>query len=248
MIDRKCCCASTSVGASSAAWPPASMTWSMARMAITVLPEPTSPCSSRCIGNAQARSAEIVSPAARWPSVRRERQPRVERFGQPAGLPRARGGRHRGGGVPALGERGLQHERLVPLEAVPRPAGVIDVQRPVNGPDRLGQPAEAMALAEFSGQRVLTDVEGVEQGPDRPGDLPGGDLGAGRVDRDQFGGVVRCDLGGDTQPARLGQHLAVRVDQLPAAAEGGDRAREQARRLRAQQLLIEPGPVERTSA
>ena len=58
------------MGASSAAWPPASMTWSMARTAITVLPEPTSPCSSRCMGNAQARSDEIVSPAAHWPAVR----------------------------------------------------------------------------------------------------------------------------------------------------------------------------------
>ena len=172
-----------------------------------------------------------------------ERQARVERFGQSAGLPRARRGRHRGGCVPTLGERGLQHERLVPLKAVPRPAVVIGLQRPVNGLDRLGQPAQAVALAEFSGQRVRTDVEGVEQGPDRPGDLPGRDLGAGRVDRDQFGGVVRCDLGGETQPARLGQHLAVRVDQLPAAAERGDRAREQSHRLRAQHLLIEPGPV-----
>src|SRR5680860_1423189 len=34
----------------SAAWPPESTTWSIARSATTVLPEPTSPCSSRCIG------------------------------------------------------------------------------------------------------------------------------------------------------------------------------------------------------
>ena len=50
VIDRWCCAARTSVGASSAAWPPASMAASMARSATTVLPEPTSPCSSRCIG------------------------------------------------------------------------------------------------------------------------------------------------------------------------------------------------------
>ena len=42
-IDRWCCCASTSVGASSAAWPPLSTTASIARSATTVLPVPGPP-------------------------------------------------------------------------------------------------------------------------------------------------------------------------------------------------------------
>ena len=50
VIERWCCWASTSVGASSAAWPPESTTRSIARSATRVLPEPTSPWSSRFIG------------------------------------------------------------------------------------------------------------------------------------------------------------------------------------------------------
>src|SRR2546421_443124 len=66
---RWCCAASTSVGASRAACPPASTTWSIARSAQTVLPEPTSPCSSRCMGCGADRSVEMSAPTARWPSV-----------------------------------------------------------------------------------------------------------------------------------------------------------------------------------
>ena len=39
------------------------------RAATTVLPEPTSPISSRCIGRPAARSASISSNARRWPAV-----------------------------------------------------------------------------------------------------------------------------------------------------------------------------------
>ena len=42
---------------------------SIARSATTVLPEPTSPCSSRCIGAAAARSAASTSPTSGWPAV-----------------------------------------------------------------------------------------------------------------------------------------------------------------------------------
>ena len=69
VIERWCCAASTSVGASSAAWPPASATVSIARSATTVLPEPTSPCSSRCIGRDRARSSAICSPTSSWTVV-----------------------------------------------------------------------------------------------------------------------------------------------------------------------------------
>lgn len=59
----------TSVGARSAAWPPASITCNMARSATTVFPEPTSPCSSRFMGAACASSAARVLPTAAWPAV-----------------------------------------------------------------------------------------------------------------------------------------------------------------------------------
>ena len=66
----KCWAASTSVGASSAACPPASTTASMARSATRVLPEPTSPWSSRCMGKVRASSAKICSLTSTWPAVR----------------------------------------------------------------------------------------------------------------------------------------------------------------------------------
>ena len=50
----KCCSASVSVGAINAAWPPDSTARSIAYSATTVLPEPTSPISSRCIGRSWA--------------------------------------------------------------------------------------------------------------------------------------------------------------------------------------------------
>ena len=67
--DLACWAASTSVGASMTACRPESITCSIARSATTVLPEPTSPCSSRFIGWIVARSVAIVSPTDFWPSV-----------------------------------------------------------------------------------------------------------------------------------------------------------------------------------
>ena len=54
-----CCRASRSVGASSADWAPASATKVMASAASAVLPEPTSPWTSRIIGRPDPRSARI---------------------------------------------------------------------------------------------------------------------------------------------------------------------------------------------
>ena len=65
----KCCSASVSVGAISAAWPPDSTARSIAYSATTVLPEPTSPISSRCIGRSRSSSASIVSIAFCWSPV-----------------------------------------------------------------------------------------------------------------------------------------------------------------------------------
>ena len=61
--------ASTSVGASSADCPPDSATASIARSATSVLPEPTSPCTSRFIGTSAARSLAISAPTSRWSPV-----------------------------------------------------------------------------------------------------------------------------------------------------------------------------------
>ena len=66
---RKCCSASTSVGAISAPCRPASTARSSVASATTVLPEPTSPWSSRCIGVVRARSRSISAIACSWASV-----------------------------------------------------------------------------------------------------------------------------------------------------------------------------------
>ncbi|CAB4559361.1 unannotated protein [freshwater metagenome] len=66
---RRCCAANTSVGARSAACPPLSTTANMARSATTVFPEPTSPCSKRCIGISAAKSLSISLATANWPGV-----------------------------------------------------------------------------------------------------------------------------------------------------------------------------------
>jgi hypothetical protein len=66
-----CWRASRSVGASSAAWPPVSATNAMAAAATAVLPEPTSPCNSRSIGRAFARSDRTAASALIWSGVSR---------------------------------------------------------------------------------------------------------------------------------------------------------------------------------
>ena len=65
----KCCSASVSVGAMSAACAPCSTARSIAYRATTVFPDPTSPISRRCIGRPAARSSSIAAIAARWSSV-----------------------------------------------------------------------------------------------------------------------------------------------------------------------------------
>ena len=61
----KCCSASTSVGTMSAPWCPLCTAANNAARATTVLPEPTSPWSSRCIGKGPAMSATITARARR---------------------------------------------------------------------------------------------------------------------------------------------------------------------------------------
>ena len=64
-----CCSASTSVGAISAPWCPPCTACSNVDTATTVLPDPTSPCSNRCIGCGPARSPSISAITRRWAPV-----------------------------------------------------------------------------------------------------------------------------------------------------------------------------------
>ena len=67
--DSRCCRASRSVGARSAPWRPARATAASAWAATAVLPEPTSPCSSRSIGVGRARSSRMAVIAVAWSAV-----------------------------------------------------------------------------------------------------------------------------------------------------------------------------------
>ena len=68
-IPRWCCSASTAVGTMSAPWCPPWIATSRALTATTVLPEPTSPWRSRCIGEGRARSTRISSIVRVWAAV-----------------------------------------------------------------------------------------------------------------------------------------------------------------------------------
>ena len=74
----KCCSASSSVGAISAACQPDSIARAAASAATTVLPLPTSPCTSRCIGCSRARSASISCQTRCCAARQRERQRRQQ--------------------------------------------------------------------------------------------------------------------------------------------------------------------------
>ena len=142
---RWCCSASVSVGAISAAWAPFSTARSMAARATTVLPDPTSPISSRCIGRscgevrvdlldrallvARELERERPSPAVHHHAARLER-PRA-----PPLAPGAPASRH--------GE--LEQEQLLEGEPTPRVALVLLADREVDRLDR-GRPLGELLL------------------------------------------------------------------------------------------------------
>jgi hypothetical protein len=107
------------VGASRAACPPASTTCSMARSATMVLPEPTSPCSSRFIGESRAKFGRQGLSDGGLPSRQGERQLAVEggeqslRHGTPGG------GFLRSELGAAAGQGRLEDQRFLVAEPVP---------------------------------------------------------------------------------------------------------------------------------
>jgi hypothetical protein len=169
-----------------------------------------------------------------------ERQPPVERGGDPV-LGRRAGHRGHGkGGVPPLGERGLHGERLVPLEPLARLPQVIAVGRPVDGPDGQFPRPQVMLRADLGRQRVLARVQRLQDRVDVPGDRPRGQLGARRVDGDQLRGELLGQLRG--QPLVSGrdrEQLILRLHQLAAAAKARHRAGEQGERALRQLLGVE---------
>ena len=164
-IERWCCAASTSVGASSAAWPPASMTASIARSATTVLPEPTSPCSSRCIGRSGASSSASCSPTAPLPRGQLERQPRVERREQAAGTRRTRRRRHRL-------ERSCAAARGSPGARTPRRSAAARPRPRCRPPAAAGARARSASRRPSSPRRSRTSARQRVRGRSRPSRRP----------------------------------------------------------------------------
>ena len=146
----------------------------------------------------------------------RERQPGVEGAGQAARARGARRGGQRGRGQAALGQDGLEHQRLVPLQPDPGAFLFGVIRGPVHAAQGIGEPGQAVPLAQRRRQRVVELAQGVKDDLHALLDVPGGHVLGGRVHRDQFGGVL----------GRLGrvvgaEELELRVRELALALEGG---------------------------
>ncbi len=242
VIERWCCAASTSVGASSAACPPASMAASIARRATTVLPEPTSPCSSRCIGRSDASSAVSTSPISRCPAV----SSKGSRASKSASSPPGRGGRGVASSDSAALRRWarmrLEDEGLVVLQPVEPPATA--------GRRRAGRCTSSSAAARSSqptrcthplGHRLADAVDRVERRVHEPSELEGVDLARRRVDRDPMGPIP---LHRGLALGVVVEELVLRVGQLHPLAVGADRADEEATHPGVQLALVSVGAEE----
>jgi hypothetical protein len=140
-----CCSASSSVGAMRAAWYPDSAARSMASSATTVLPEPTSPWSSRFIRRSRGHVAEDLADRPLLGAGQLEREPVVEGADEgvgpaerdPAPLP--------GGQAVGPGVQELEEEELAVGQATAGPLRGGDGRGPVQRLQRLGQGRQAEA-------------------------------------------------------------------------------------------------------
>ena len=169
VIDRWCCWASTSVGASSAAWPPASTTGEhraqrddrLARADLAL----QQPVHRVRRGPGPRRSAP---PTSRWPVGQLERQRASKASSRPPGRGGPRGRRQPRPLGPALGQDSLQHERLVEPQPVPRAPASSGRARPVDPAGRLAEAEQAVPRTQLVGQRVAGGSSGVQHDPDAP--------------------------------------------------------------------------------
>ena len=151
-IVRKCCSASTSVGAISAPCRSASTARRSVASATTVLPEPTSPWSSRCIGVVRARSRVDLGDRALLRVGEREREHLAVALQE-----LARGGQRLGDELLALGraagERELEDEQLVEGEPPAAHLRLLGRARPVQRDERVGAERQPLGDREPRRQR-----------------------------------------------------------------------------------------------
>ena len=241
-IERWCCWASTSVGASSAACPPASTTWSIARSATRVLPEPTSPCRRRFIGWSRPSSSATRSPISRWPPV----SSNGSRASKAASSPSSRRVRARAPWArcarPAAGEDELEHQRLLEAEPLLGGADLLPVVGGVDPAQRLHDVEHLEPLAQLGGEHVGHAGDEVERGGDDLLQVPGVELGGEGVDRDELAHrdrlvavegeavgllelpapAVLLDLAGEDRPAARPELGLVALGQAGVGAEQRD--------------------------
>lgn len=236
VIERWCCWASTSVGASMAACPPASTTPSMARSATMVLPEPTSPWRSRCIGCSVARSSKISRETFCWPSVRVKGSSASKASSSPPGVGlRATAGSW----VSAYLRRASATWRTKASSHFSR-SRASAMSALVCGrwtfSSASGSGANPRPRAAPHGQRVDGLLRAGQHRVDGLGDPPRVELLAGRVDRQQPPGEGVHRLRG-LVGVRGVEQLVRGVGELHLPVEDGDLAREH-RPAAGQQLLV----------
>ena len=221
VIVRWCCAASTSVGASRAAWPPESTAASMARSATIGLAGADLALEQPVHRHVAAHLLAIVVPTSSCPAVRVNGSRASNASSRPPGPGRARRGRLPGCRPPPLRERHLQDEGLL----VPQPpTGRLDLGHRVGGVDaaqRVGARHQPPPGADVGRQGVGHVVEHVEHPAHALGDGPGVQLPDGAVDRDERLAVTGVEVV---------EHRVAGVGQLEPLVVGADRAGEDAAR------------------
>src|SRR4029453_6213564 len=197
---RKCCPASTSVGAMIAAWCPDPIATSAACTATSVLPEPTSPWSRTFIGRGRAIAASICSVARRCAAVGSNGSVRSRRSS--SGPPGSCATPALCALPPMLSERQpqLEDEQLVELQPFDRGGELGLRAREVDVPDRTVERRQRLRADQVLGHRIGDRTESSERAPHELAD---------RARRDALGcSVDRRD------PPRVHQVLVVALEQL----------------------------------
>ncbi len=179
----------------------------------------------------------MVAPTSTWPCVSSNGSRASNASSSPPGRCDAGDGGEELGGGAALREHRLQHERLVPAQALARGCDVVARLGPVDREQRAAQTREPEPDAGVGRDRVLEVLRQlVQHDRHRTGDLPRRHRRGGRVDGDERprvaqDGLVDVEVGARLRRTRsvrgVGQQDVVGVGQLPVAVEDADLPREQ---------------------
>ena len=192
-----------------------------AHSATTVLPDPTSPCSRRCMGSGPARSAPISSTARRWAPVRGNGS-WPTKAATSAGRPGA--GRHDVADAPGVAlehlaahdHLELQAQELVERQPPPGPLLLGERLRRVDGAEGRGPVHELELDAPRSGQRVVERARPAQRLLHPLAELPAGDAR-----------LLRRRVDGHDPPRPVPDQVDDGVGELALAPVGVELAEEQ---------------------